>query len=597
MKNKIQPVFFFCVLLTLTFKIITNCNAQTSWEVVNDSEHIYAFHDVIVNSDTTYYMLGGFSGYGLVKYDKQGNKLWTKPTFGCCENLVKGFDNYLYTFGMDTCIGTQTNQVFVAKHNLEGDTIWTKKLGTPGSTLNTAMGCFMNDTALLVAVSSTIYSSLQKLTLIKLDTSGNVIWGDYYPPYLFPYDIKEFNGDYKIAGGYGVLTIDKDGNEVTDEPTEVDLRSLSIDEDGNYFASNLSEIYKLDTGLNVDWLIDVSDSIDCFHSRLVDSNLYITGHYNDFTDDRSDQVLLGKINADDGSVVWIRNYGGRRDENGYYVQPTLDKGFIIAASTESWPKDKENGYLIKTDNLGYTSNCADSLGFFPDTIVACAGVEKTVFNNSIGSYADYTWYFDGDSVHTGIEPLLISSDSIGDHLLSLVSCEDTLETFLRIIPWPNPVIEYSIYNDSVQFYNDSDDYPYWNFGDGYTSYEKEPSHIYQENGDYIVTLTLTNEDCWAVDDTTLTITITSIDQRISNQLKVYPNPGNGQVFIEIPEELYDDILEVSVHSKLGQRLFNTRLKYNKKSQLNLGNLTDGTYILTVSTKNRSYFKLLIINSF
>ena len=36
---------------------------------------------------------------------------------------------------------------------------------------------------------------------------------------------------------------------------------------------------------------------------------------------------------------------------------------------------------------------------------------------------------------------------------------------------------------------------YWDFGDGQTSFEQSPSHLYNEAGTYVVTLTITNDSC------------------------------------------------------------------------------------------------------
>ena len=65
-----------------------------------------------------------------------------------------------------------------------------------------------------------------------------------------------------------------------------------------------------------------------------------------------EDVYLIKTNQS-GDTLWTRTYGGStNDEEGYIVQQTLDGGFILSGTTESFGAGGSDIFLIKTDALG-----------------------------------------------------------------------------------------------------------------------------------------------------------------------------------------------------------------------------------------------------
>jgi len=80
-------------------------------------------------------------------------------------------------------------------------------------------------------------------------------------------------------------------------------------------------------------------------------NYIVFGSYQDTLLLRGDMFLM-ELNIY-GDILWFNTFGEEENENGYILQRTLDKGYILCGYTDS---DISNGgndmYIVKTDSLG-----------------------------------------------------------------------------------------------------------------------------------------------------------------------------------------------------------------------------------------------------
>jgi hypothetical protein len=83
-----------------------------------------------------------------------------------------------------------------------------------------------------------------------------------------------------------------------------------------------------------------------------DGRFIIAGGTESFGAGGPDFYLI-KTNSS-GDALWTRTYGGNNWDDGFSVQQTLDRGFIIAGMTYSFGAGLADVYLIKTDSLGDT---------------------------------------------------------------------------------------------------------------------------------------------------------------------------------------------------------------------------------------------------
>lgn len=115
----------------------------------------------------------------------------------------------------------------------------------------------------------------------------------------------------------------------------------------------------------------------------------------------------------------------------------------------------------------------------------------------------------------------------------------------------------------------------WNFGDGNSSQEEAPTHIYQVIGDYEVALVASNA-CYADTSTqSVTITIAKTEETSGSNWRVFPNPTNGRLSIQLPD--FNGLIYVEVFDLQGRFLFKQSVSANQV--VDLSSLPAGVYWL------------------
>jgi len=121
----------------------------------------------------------------------------------------------------------------------------------------------------------------------------------------------------------------------------------------------------------------------------------------------------------------------------------------------------------------------------------------------------------------------------------------------------------------------------WDFGDGSSSTLQNPSYTYTSNGIYSVSLTVsdgtTNKTETKID--MIVVGPDGVDDLYEAPVSIYPNPVQNQLNIEA-ESL---ILEASVYNMNGQKVA-YKTNASKTLQMDLSDLSSGTYILTITTE-------------
>ncbi len=153
-------------------------------------------------------------------------------------------------------------------------------------------------------------------------------------------------------------------------------------------------------------------------------------------------------------------------------------------------------------------------GFSAALTEGCAPFTVQFSNESSENATSYEWEFPGGNPATSTdENPTVTYEQPGVYSVTLTVTNAagadtyTLTDYITVKPLPEANYTHEVMDATVSFTNSSTNATSyaWNFGDGNTSTEENPTHTYAEDGLYEVTLTATNE-CGSV-TTTQTIVV------------------------------------------------------------------------------------------
>jgi hypothetical protein len=258
----------------------------------------------------------------LAKTNINGDTLWTK-TYGD-SGREKGYSIDLTSDGGYIVTGYKGDSssqgfwhVWLVRLNSNGDTLWTKTFGDSGEI---SQGYCVQQTT-----DGGYIITGNPFWLIKTDSSGNTLW------------TKTFGG----SGGYCVQQT-KDGGYIITGCT-------------TYSGAGETWLIKTDSHGDTLWTktfggigYDEGKSVQ----QTTDGGYIITGRKSSFGAGNSDVWLIKTDSS--GDTLWTKTFGGIGYDQGNSVQQTTDGGYIITGYTSSFGADVFDLWLIKTDSSGDT---------------------------------------------------------------------------------------------------------------------------------------------------------------------------------------------------------------------------------------------------
>ena len=288
----------------------------------SSGDHDRCFGSYMDSDDNIY--LTGYQNFGggdlrlvLVKYDKDGNLLFTSNWGTSGNDQHTGYDVVLDSLGNIYCAGIwrkdpdDWNEDFIlVKFDSSGNHLWTRQWGGGGKEKCYAIACDSQDNLYLTG-STTAYEG--EVVTLKYDSSGNLIWerfwGGTYHESGFALTIDSSDNIY--VGGYTyttdasndmvVIKYDSDGNELlnfTWGTPQVDWGyAVEFDSENNFYlagrADNKVCLIKYNSTLHYQWHTTEGGSGDP-KSIDFDSNddIYLGGYTSGFGAYYSDFYLL-----------------------------------------------------------------------------------------------------------------------------------------------------------------------------------------------------------------------------------------------------------------------------------------------------------------
>lgn len=210
----------------------------------------------------------------------------------------------------------------------------------------------------------------------------------------------------------------------------------------------------------------------------------------------------------------------------------------------------------------------------------CANSNVTIGNAAMNGVS-YSW----SSGETTSE---ITVNTAGQYIVTATtSCGIVSDTVLVDIK-PAAVADFSIATEvglAVSFDNNSTNalaYS-WNFGDGNSSTEFEPTHIYSEGGNYVIQLTVYGE-CDTVTTTKVYNAIALSTEEVGTLgVKLFPNPATDNVTLTFDADLSNSSLKV--YDVTGKVVYTTTIESSLNTiVLPVSNLNTGIYTIQINSK-------------
>ena len=155
----------------------------------------------------------------------------------------------------------------------------------------------------------------------------------------------------------------------------------------------------------------------------------------------------------------------------------------------------------------------------------------------------------------------------------------------------------NIQQDEVAFINTSGSFDslLWNFGDGNSSTEDNPTHNYAANGFYTVSLKVTK--CGKSDIKTKVVSInadlTTNKLFEKNPVVVFPNPTEGVFQIKCMDKLKKATFEI--YDVKGTKFLTKEIEDVSYLEMNIDQLNSGIYFLKLTTGESTFYSKILKN--
>ena len=218
--------------------------------------------------------------------------------------------------------------IWIIKLSPDGEIEWQKAYGENG-TDEVHFIQQTNDGGYIFGGRLWAYGGLSYFSIIKLSPNGDIDWQKNYGDDAV--NNVALSLQQTIDGGYIVA-----GHDFYSNTQTYDILILKLFSDGT-----------------VEWNKTYRGSLDDLpHSiqQTVDGGYIVAGRTNSFGTGEYDIWIL-KI-ASDGMIEWQKTYGESQNEMVYSIHQTLDDGFIVAGSINSFGAGSSDYWIIKLNPLG-----------------------------------------------------------------------------------------------------------------------------------------------------------------------------------------------------------------------------------------------------
>ena len=410
--------------------------------------------------------------------------------------------------------------------------------------------------------------------ILKTNANGDTLWTKSYggPEPEYVYQILPYQNNYFIIGysqsfGGG----------------DYDVYLLKINQDGDTLWTKTYGGWGNEEGREI--------------VLTADNHLVFVGSSNSADLDDLD-IFITKIDLD-GNEIWTKYFGGSEKEFGNCIKLCNDGGFIIGGETFSYDIGDGDAYLIRTNANGDTLWTKTYGGNLADEI-------KSIICNSDGTY---TMAIRDSSTGSGdIDVEVMKTNSQGTIIWDKVYGSYDKDTPKTIYPTnDNGYIvgaitrSFGLINPDMWLLKlNADGDSIWTRRFGL--YDHEHCHAakqssdggylsvghsrsYSPNREFEIMFVKLDEDGMLQSSNSKLVE--------EDEMKVYPNPANDLIYIEIPEQ--SDETEVFVKNTMGIVVSTCKFKKGvRRTTINLTHQAKGMYFVEFRSSNDIKFSRKIL---
>lgn len=207
-----------------------------------------------------------------------------------------------------------------------------------------------------------------------------------------------------------------------------------------------------------------------------------------------------------------------------------------------------------------------------------------------GSYVAATAFY---TMIYKLDPTLITWNStLSETVASTIKSATKTVVYNVVEDWDftvnqaNSDFTQTVVNGEVTFNSiDNLDSYSWDFGDGNTSTDSNPTHTYLANGDYMVSLTVTK--CGETNTQTQSVLIDNLSTPEFNMVQsisLSPNPVKNELNISF--NVLTEGMTISLYDITGKQVLKKDVVIKENTVINMSALSSGLYLLSISLKDR-----------
>ncbi len=285
----------------------------------------------------------------------------------------------------------------------------------------------------------------------------------------------------------------------------------------------------------------------------------------------------------------LRNAGAPDIGADEFVVNDLGIGLIVPPAAGSYCVNQTFNVSVYVTNFGVnTYSGTIPLYYKIDNLPV---ISDTLLNAIIPAGDSVLFTFSTDDAitasgnHKFLAGTVVSSD--------IVSANDTSSRMIMALTIPEAAFTYTVNDLEVSFTNTSiyGSVYHWNFGDGNTSADEDPVHIYANIGNYAVMLKTTN--ACGIDSVTQNLAVLGTAELSENAgISIYPNPVSDYLVVTMGTGFLEKGV-ISVYSNTGKLVKRFPVNKNDQMVMDMSDMPKSTYIIVMQTENKLFYKKVL----